>query len=146
MQKTFSHEITVDLAVSQAFPLFTPKGEESWVPGWKPNYIQPATGETCEEMIFTTGESEEKTFWTCLSWEPDKWHVRYLRITPASRVAFVDVRCTPVADDRTQVRVVYEMRALTDVGHSHIEDLSEDAFVKSIDEWADLISSLTVNR
>ncbi len=66
MQKHYVHEITVDRPAAAAFPLFTPKGEEAWVPGWKPEYIRPETGETCEEMLFTTGEGEEKTFWTCL--------------------------------------------------------------------------------
>ncbi len=146
MQKTYSHEILVDLPVSRAFPLFTPKGEEAWVPGWEPTYVQPRTGKTCEEMIFTTGQGDDKTFWTCLSWQPDQWHVRYLRLTPTSRVAFVDVRCTPITVNRTQVHVVYEMQALTDAGRSYVERLSEDTFAKSIDEWADLIAATTLDR
>ena len=91
MQRDYSHEIVVDRPVSEAFRLFTPKGEETWVPGWKPTYVRPDTDETCEEMVFTTGEGEEATFWTCLKWQPESWHVRYLRLTPASRVSFVDV-------------------------------------------------------
>ena len=33
MRKRFSHEIIVNRPVGDAFPLFTPKGEEAWVPG-----------------------------------------------------------------------------------------------------------------
>ena len=112
------------------------------MPGWNPTYIRPATVETCEEMIFTTGEGDEKTFWTCLSWQPDQWHVRYLRLTPASRVAFVDVRCRPEGRHRTRVRVAYEMQALSDHGRSLLEDLTEKAFAESIDEWSDMIQAL----
>lgn len=143
MRQDYSHEITVDLPVSKAFPMFTPKGEEAWVPGWKPTYIWPETGETCEEMIFTTGEGDEKTFWICLKWQPDQWHVRYHRLTPGSRVAFVDVRCHPAGQDRTRVRVTYQIQALSDHGRSYLEDLSESAFVKMIDGWSDLIQEIT---
>jgi hypothetical protein len=139
MRKDYSHEIVVDRPISEAFALFTPKGEEAWVPGWEPVYFSPATGETCEEMIFTTGDGEEMTFWTCLKWQPEHWHVRYLRLTPASRVSFVDVQCEPKGDDRTRVRVVYQTKALTPSGRSYISDLSQSAFAQTIDEWSGLI-------
>ncbi len=142
MQKDISHEIMVDRPASEAFTLFTPKGEEAWVPGWNPTYTRPETGETCEEMIFTTREGDEKTFWTCLSWQPDQWHVRYLRLTPASRVAFVDVRCRPEGPARTRVRVAYQVQALTEHGRSYLENLTESEFAKSIDEWSDLIRAM----
>ncbi len=139
MQKHYVHEITVDRPAAEAFPLFTPRGEEAWVPGWEPTYIRPETGETCAEMLFTTGEGDEKTYWTCLSWQPEKWHVRYLRLTPASRVAFVDVQCQPVGPERTQVRVAYEVVALNDHGRSYLENFPQSSFAKSIDEWSSLI-------
>ena len=141
MKNDYSHEIVVDRPASEAFPLFTPKGEEAWVPGWNPTYIRPETGKTCEEMIFTTGEGDEKTFWTCLSWQPDQWHVRYLRLTPASRVTFVDVQCSPDGPDRTRVRVAYQVHAISDHGRSYLEGLTESDFAKSIDEWSDMIQA-----
>ncbi len=142
MKKDYSHEIVVDRPTSEAFPLFTPKGEEAWMPGWNPTYIRPVTGETCEEMIFITGESDEKTFWTCLSWQPDQFHVRYLRLTPASRAAFVDVRCRPDGPDRTRVRVAYQVHAISDHGRSYLEGLTESEFANSIDEWSDMIQAM----
>ena len=142
MNKDYCHEIIVQRPASETFPLFTPKGEEAWVPGWNPTYVRPETGETCEEMIFTTGEGDEKTFWTCLTWRPDRWHVRYLRLTPASRVAFVDVQCKPEEPGRTRVRVSYQVQALSDDGRSYLESLTESQFAKSIDEWSDLIQAM----
>lgn len=143
MKKDFSHEIIVDLPVSQAFPMFMPKGEEAWVPGWEPTYVWPETGETCDEMIFTTGEGNEKTFWICLKWQPEQWHVRYHRLTPTSRVAFVDVRCHPDGEDRTLVRVAYEIQALSDHGRLYLEDMSENGFASMIDEWSHLIKKIS---
>ena len=71
MEAEFAHEIAVDLPVDQAFPLFTPKGEEAWVPGWRPEYLSPPSGETVEEMLFRNGIGEETTIWTCLKCEQE---------------------------------------------------------------------------
>ncbi len=68
--------------------------------------------------------------------------MRYLRLTPTSRVAFVDVQCRPEGPDRTRVRVTYQMQALSDHGRSYLEDFTESEFVKSIDEWSGLIQAM----
>ena len=142
MQRYYSHEILVDRPLIKTLPLFTPKGEETWVPGWKPTYIAPDTGETREEMIFATGEGEEATFWTCLKWEPEAGHARYLRFTPGSRVAFVDVQCRPDGAARTRVRVAYQIETLSTAGESFVSGMSESAFVDMIDEWSRLIRNM----
>jgi hypothetical protein len=144
MQAEFAHEITVDLPADRAFPLFTPKGEEAWVPGWRPEYLSPRSGETVEEMLFRTGSGDETTIWTCLKHEPDLAHARYLRVTPASRVAIVDVRCRPDGLARSIVRVSYAFAALTEAGAQSIAAMTPESFAVSIDEWALLIHASLV--
>ena len=139
MHKQFSHEIRISAPVTEAFPLFTPKGEEAWVPGWAPRYLQPEDGETRADMVFTTGAGEEETVWTCLAWQPADWHARYLRVTPSSRVAFVDVRCRPDGAAHTRVTVSYRMIALTDPGRRYIEAMTPARFARMIDDWSALI-------
>lgn len=146
MRKDYAHEITVDLPVSEALTLFTPRGEEAWVPGWKPFYIWPRTGKICEEMIFKTGEGLEETIWTCLAWRPDQGHVRYHRLTPGSRLAFVDVHCRSEGGERTRVRVTYEIFALSNHGRAYLEELSDSAFAAMINGWSELIRELGLER
>jgi hypothetical protein len=134
-----THEIALDMAVSDAFPLFTPKGEEGWVPGWRPTYIEPADGETAVEMLFKTGTGEETTFWTCLAYEPQRYHARYLRITPASRIAFVDVRCRASGPKSCIATVSYSLVPLNEAGRAHVETMSPDAFARMIEDWGRLI-------
>jgi len=143
MYVEFSHEIAVDRPLSQALPLFTPKGEESWVPGWKPEYISPETGETCKEMLFVTSHGDETTFWTCLDWRPDYGHVRYLRLTPESRVGFVDVQCRAEGPAKTRVRVVYQLHGLSDSGRAHLNEMTQTTFVAMIDQWEQLIREMS---
>ena len=139
MQAEFSHEIAVPLAPEAAFALFTPRGEEQWVPGWRPDYVWPQSGETARDMVFRTGSGEEATLWTCLAWQPEARHVRYLRATPASRVAFVDVRCRPDGTGGTVARIAYRYVALSDTGREFIGAISPESFAAMIDEWAVLI-------
>ncbi len=139
MQRSYAHEILVDRPVAEAFPLFTPKGEEAWVPGWRPSYIEPATGETVEGMVFTTQADGETTYWTCLAWQPEDARARYLRLTPGARVAFVDVACRADGPHRTRVRVAYRIVALSDAGRAYLDGFSDNDFAASIDQWADLI-------
>ena len=109
MKVEFAHEITIKLPIGEAFPLFTPKGEESWVPGWAPVYISPTTGETTKEMLFRTGDGDQTTYWACLDYEPVNLHARYLRLTPASQCAIVDVICRSrsALETITQVKYCY---------------------------------------
>lgn len=140
--KRFSHEITVARPADEALLLFTPKGEEQWVPGWAPDYIEPASGETVQEMTFRTGEGDETTYWTCLQWQPQGGHVRYLRLTPVSRLAFVDVQCNPIGQSRTRVRVSYEYQSLGKKGEDYINSLDSTSYACMIGEWAELIKAM----
>lgn len=140
MVTKLSHEILVDLPLTEAMPLFTPRGEEAWVPGWKPTYISPTSGETCDEMLFVTNHDGETTYWTCMNWQPDDGHVRYLRLTPGSRTGFVDVRCRENGANSTRVLIAYELHALTDAGQTHLDGMTRDKFADTIDQWASLIA------
>lgn len=139
MRRDFTHEIRVALPVDEAFLLFTPKGEEAWVLGWSPDYVFPTTGETAKDMVFRTGSGEEATIWTCLEWQPERHHVRYLRTTPAQRTAFIEVNCS-ADNDATRVFVSYGYVPLTEKGEEAVAAITPETFAVSIDEWSALIT------
>lgn len=140
MRKAFSHEFVVERAVGDAFPLFTPKGEEDWVPGWKPRYFAPESGETGKDMLFATGDGPDRTWWTCLDWEPNRHFVRYLRLTPDNRAAFVEVTCRAHGTDMTAVTVKYDIQALGPAGEDYLAEMTDTAFAAMIGEWPTLIA------
>ena len=141
-RKRYSHEITVDRPVADAFPLFTPRGEENWVPGWKPNYFAPEGGETKKDMLFATGEGAERTWWTCLDWQPEQHFVRYLRLTPGSRAAFVEIACRARDAETTLVKVSYDIQTLGAPGDCYIADMTDEKFAGMIGEWPRLIDEM----
>ena len=107
--REFSHAFELPIGRDKVFPLFTPKGEEAWVPGWKPNFLQPKSGETGRGMVFTTIEASGATaIWTCLDYIPLAGIARYFRVIADRRASIVEVTCTEVNSKRTIVRVSYQ--------------------------------------
>lgn len=135
MRKSFETTIRVPLPCLEAIELFTPKGEEAWVPGWKPRYHEPATGETVPGMVFETGEGVERTIWTCLDWNPAQGSAHYLRVVPGQRVSRVRVRCSEAGMEQSDVTVCYEHTTLSPSGEAWLSGLRQPAFEAEISQW-----------
>jgi len=131
-----SHSFILPMSPDQALPLFTPKGEEAWVPGWAPAYVDPPGGDTVEGMIFSTGNGA--VWWTCLRWCPAAGEARYLRLTPGVKAARVTVLCRAEGAG-TRVSVAYDWHALGGEGAAEIAALTPDGFASEIDGWRTLI-------
>lgn len=131
-----SHAITIRGRPDAVFPMFTPAGEETWVEGWRPEYLHPQGGETTSGMIFKTRHGHEETLWSCTDWEPSRYHVRYLRVTPGSRMGFVYVQCAAAENgDATVATVQYELTSLSAEGDHFLSHLTEEKFRAMIEGW-----------
>jgi hypothetical protein len=132
-------EFDLPLPVDRAIAFFTPRGEEAWVPGWRPHYAWPETGETRREMLFTTGADAATVIWTCLAWEPDLGHARYLKVMPPALAVFVDVRAEPAAQDCSRVTVAYAYAPLTPEGEQTVAAIDRDAQRAALAHWPRLL-------
>jgi hypothetical protein len=140
-----SHSITLPFPIARAFPLFTPIGEVDWAPGWQPDFLYPADGETKAGMIFTTAADGVATLWACADWAPENHRVRYVRVTPGDRFGFVDVQCEAQSACETRVDVGYQFTALSPSGVRYLEDLTPSAFAAMIEDWKRLILEKVTN-
>ncbi len=131
--------LRLPLPVDIAFLLFTPKGEESWIPEWWPRYVRPASGETEVGMVFTTGEGEEFTVWQVVDFDAAARKARYARTTPALRVGMVTVEARSLGDTEAEVLVRYEMTALSPQGQESLLQYEGEAFVRMIQLWREMI-------
>lgn len=122
------------------FPLFEPLGEKRWVEGWDPVMLFPATGEVVEGGVFITRHDGEETIWTIARHDPARRHVRYVRTTPGSRTAVVDVRCEPDGNVGTRAQVTYALTALSEAGNAYIAGFTVDHYNATIDSWQEAIS------
>jgi hypothetical protein len=136
-----SHRIEIDAPVDRCFRFFTPRGETLWVDGWSPNYLAPSDGRTCAGMVFTTGRGDEHTVWMLADFEVERHRARYVRLTPALRTAFVEVRCTAITPTRSAVEVRYTLTALNDAGAASLAAYEGERFVAMIEEWRERIAA-----
>lgn len=128
--------IRVNAPPEEALPLFTAKGEELWVAGWKPKYIYPESGETEVGLIWTTAINDTtRAIWVTVEYDSEKGTASYVKWTPDKHVTRIDVRCDPAEHDKTIATVTYTLTALGEAGYSDIEALTEDHYEARIASW-----------
>jgi hypothetical protein len=110
---TRSADITVPLPATAALTLFTPEGERSWAGknGWDPQYPVPSRT-VGAGAVFTTRHRARTTVWVMVDHSPDR--VRYARVTPGGLAGTVEVRVLSSTGSCTDVRVTYDLTAVTD--------------------------------
>lgn len=130
-----SHAIELAVEADAAFPMFTPLGEIDWVEGWEPEFLHPADGATGDGMVFRTRHDGEETLWACVDWRPAERRVRYVRVTPGSRFAFVAVAVEAIGARRCRVRVDYTTTALSPAGAETMAAVTPERFRAGIEGW-----------
>jgi hypothetical protein len=128
----------------RAFALFTPEGEKAWAEGWDPEYLHPADGRAIPGMVFRTRHGGEETIWTMSRLDARSGTVAYVRCTPGSRVATVEVSCTPRAPGVCVVAVTYAITALTEAGNEWVRAMDEAHYAAFIGEWKAAIEAQLV--
>jgi hypothetical protein len=127
-----STDITVDLLPEQAMALFTPEGERRWADGWDPQYPEPDRREGAG-AVFTTGHGGHQTTWIIVDNGPGR--VRNARVTEGMTAGTVAVDVVGSRESSTQVRVTYDLTALTSAGESWLDAFDAD-YDAAIGEWA----------
>jgi hypothetical protein len=125
-------DITLDLPSEHAMALFTPEGERRWADGWDPHYPEPDRREGAG-AVFTTGHGDHQTTWIMVDHAPGG--VRYARVTEGMTAGTVAVDVVGSRERSTQVRVTYDLTALTPAGEQWLEAFDAD-YDAVIGEWA----------
>ncbi len=130
-------EIIVDLPPEQAMALFTPEGERRWADGWHPHYPEPERREGAG-AVFITAHGGHQTTWIMVDQRPEG--VRYARVTDGMTAGTVAVDLVGGGERSTQVRVTYDLTALTPAGERWLEAFGAH-YDAAIGEWATEIAA-----
>ena len=103
--------IRVPLQPRDAYALFTPTGERTWVPGWDPAFSSRVSDDTEPGTVFETNHAGRRSTWTVVRREPGT-AVAYVTVTPGDRAGLVTVVCRPTDDGETMATVSYDLTAL----------------------------------
>jgi hypothetical protein len=130
----------------RAFELFTPEGERAWAEGWDPEYLHPVDGRAAAGMVFRTRAHGEETVWMMMRFDPGSGAVSYVRCTPGSRIATVDVTCNALGPHRCEVTVTYEFTGLSQAGNDWVRAMDEARYDAFIAEWKAAIGKALAAR
>lgn len=128
----------VDLVgkVDDIFPLFSPAGERSWVPGWDPELLHPAGADWAQGQIFRTREELGEAVWIVSRLDRAAHEVEYYRVEPGRYVARIEVRCRPGGDRVAHAEISYSFVGLSERGNLDIDAMSQEAYDEKMARWA----------
>lgn len=141
---TASADISVALPPTAAMTLFTPEGERSWAAGdgWDPHYPVPSRTAGVG-AVFITRHGTRTTIWVMV--DHNRHGVRYVRVTPDGLAGTVEVHTLGGSTADTQLRVTYDLTALTD---DAVDELARFAagYHAEIAGWASTIAESIAGR
>ena len=137
-----AEEFTVALPRDATMALFTAEGEREWAAdGWNPRFL---SGERRDGSgaVFTTEHSGHTT-WVMVDHRPEC--VRYARVTDGLTAGTIAVEVVGADADRTQVRVTYDLTALSAEGDRWLEHF-DAGYAAEIASWASDIADAIQRR
>ena len=138
---TRTRDIRLAAPAEHVFPLFDPVGEKRWADGWEPEMIYPVSGEVEEGMVFITGShGEARVIWTILAFNAERRRITYLRVTPGSHVARIDIHCEDSLDETTRASISYTFTALTEQGNDYVVRFTEEHYQEWMSSWETAIN------
>jgi hypothetical protein len=139
MNVTLTGSLTVARPPAEAFDLFTPRGEERWVPGWRLRFPAAVTDDTAQGTVFETDVHGRLTTWVVVERAPGR-RIRYARVVAGDNAGTVTVDLAEATPGHSDVTVTYELTALT---ASAVEPLRGFAarYRDMLREWAGAIAA-----
>lgn len=141
--KSISHTAAFVLhrPAAELFPLFSPEGERSWVPGWDYENVMGTT-RLHDDYVFLTKNHDHaasEAVWIVKSYDPDARRVQYYKVEPGEKVGVISVGCNPLDQRATRVEVTYTYIGLSEGGNRFVEQFTQTAYAEFIEEWKGLL-------
>ena len=144
MTAVLTGTLTVDLPPSQAFRLFTPRGEQDLAAGWRPRFPAPPDDDSAPGTVFETTAHGHTTTWVVVD-RTAGTQVRYARSTPGLSAGTVAVRVDSISSGRSRVEVTYALTAVTDAGRRWLDDFAA-GYAGFLAGWQEAIAASLARR
>jgi hypothetical protein len=133
---TRNYQQKINASSSTVFSLLCPVREAEWLSGWDYELIYSVSGVAEEGCVFTSSQKGEKdTIWLITKRDEDKKEIEFVRITPESRVAKLNISVEDADDGTSLVNITYVFTALNESGNKFLESLTEDKFNENMKFW-----------
>ena len=133
-----SYQQKIQASSSVVFPLLCPVREAEWLDGWDYRLVYSESGFAEEGCVFTSRqEGEEDTIWLITKRDEESRVTEFVRITPGSRVAKLDIAVEDTSKEMCLVNITYTYTALNEKGNKFLEKLTEEKFITLMRFWED---------
>ncbi|MFG1945274.1 hypothetical protein [Nonomuraea sp. NPDC048826] len=136
--------VPVPLPPIEALRLFTPRGEEEWVKGWRPRFPVPAADDARPGTVFETDSHGERTIWVVVD-RQEGHRISYARVIPGSRAGTVTVTAVDDGHGGTTVEVTYVLTALSPQGARELRGFAE-GYGDFLRSWQESIAARIASR
>ncbi len=140
-RRRLTGRLTVGLPPTEAFQLFTARGEQAWAEGWMPRFPVPGADDTVAGTVFQTAGHGQTITWIVVDSDPGR-AIRYAQVASGLKAALITVTLAEHPPGSSEVTVVYDLTSLSPAGDHHLDDFATEypAFLR---EWQDAIGSCT---
>ena len=124
---TRSYTMTIEASPEATFPFMCPRREHEYLPDWQADILFSESGFAEEGCIFQTRRDEDPapTTWVIHAHDPGTREVRFVMVTPDSRVGRLDVVCSAIEGepDRCHASFTYEMTPIAAHGDRFLDEV-----------------------
>lgn len=131
IQVTRSCEQLLEAPPERILPLLTPRGEEAWAVGWRPEVL--FDGDPIGTVFLTRHPADPATLWRMEAYGPEG--VRYVRITPGLVATELCVTLAAEGTNQTRATVRYTFTGLSEAGNARAAKETPAHYAQWIGEW-----------
>ncbi len=113
---------------ADVFPLLCPVREKEWADGWDPITVFSNSGFAENDCIFTTGEENPESFWVITDFDPLRYRLQIVKVTPGMTVARISISLAEDESGNTDAEVVYMYTAISWEGETFVKEYSQEFF------------------
>ncbi len=136
VQKTLTFKQFNNAEPEKVFPLLCPVREKDWLDGWAYKMIYSKSGLIEKNCVFSTSHpGGMNTIWHVTQHNPEKFEVEFLRVTPKENVVRINIKLTPIENDKTEAEIVYQYTGLSKEQNEFINSELESKFEESMRWW-----------
>jgi hypothetical protein len=136
VQKTLKYKHLNNAEPEKVFPLLCPVREKDWLDEWDYEIIYSKSGLIEKNCVFSTSyPGEIDTIWHVTQHNPEKFEVEFLRVTPKENVVRINIKLTPVENDKTESEIAYQYTGLSEKQNKYIMNELESKFEESMKWW-----------
>jgi hypothetical protein len=136
IQKTLSYTQLNTTTPEKVFPLLCPVREKDWIDGWEYDMIYSHSGLIEKNCVFSTPrQGEMDTVWHVTQYDPERYEIEFLRVTPKENVVRININLISFENDKTKAMIEYQYTALNEKQNEFINNELDEVFKKMMGWW-----------